>query len=128
MKGSIYPDNMQRYGRVQDGRYPIFLGFHKRDGKQEKNVTQDDLEVRTKNFRAALIVNDDKSVPIESDGTAKTSGFIHIHNGFHNSRGSHGCLTIEPRYWSKFLTFFINAYPDVEHWVRVKKTGTFTGF
>ena len=46
-KGSIYPDNMNVSGRLLDGTYDVYLGFHKAGHPKEH-----DLKVRTNGFRA----------------------------------------------------------------------------
>lgn len=120
-RGSIYPDDMSIKGRIKDGTYNIAIGFHKRSGIP----TQADLVARTQGFRAALIVNDDASVPVISDNPSKTtSSTIHIHNGFNTSSGSEGCLTLHPADWPKFIKLFLDTFPDLADW---KSRGTYLG-
>jgi GH24 family phage-related lysozyme (muramidase) len=121
LRGSIYPDDMDIKGRLVDGTYDVHLGFHKRSGTPK----QEDLEVRTQNFRAALIVNLDKDVSVTSNSTAKkTSNAIHIHNGFNSKRYSEGCLTLHPDDWSSFIKIFLQASPKLSDWT---STSTYVG-
>ena len=120
-RGSIYPDKMDVKGRIKDGTYSLYLGFHKRDGGAEEPEA-DDLEVRTQGFRATLIVNNDQSVPVISNNAGKvTSSAIHVHNGFRSKRYSDGCPTIHPDDWKKFISIFLDAYDDLEDWTSTSK-------
>ena len=122
-RASIYPDDLSVKGRIKDGTYDLYLGFHKRDGHAPP--TTDDLEVRTQHFRAVLVVQKDHAVPVISDNPSKTtSSAIHVHNGFYHARESDGCLTLHPDDWSDFISLFLDAFPDLGDWTA---TGTFTG-
>lgn len=115
-RGSIYPDNMNIKGRINDGNYDIYLGFHK-PGVPKST----DLVVRTNGFRAVLIVNANNSVPVTSNLSSKTtSSAIHIHNGYNTwvagTPMSEGCLILHPADWSGFLTLFLNKFPDIADW------------
>ncbi len=114
--GSIYPDNMNVKGRLRDGTYDIYLGFH-HDG----TPTPADLVPRTNNFRAVLIVNANGTVPVVSNDPSKTtSSCIHIHNGYYTWNPavpmSEGCLILAPDDWTAFITLFLNAYPNLADW------------
>src|SRR5262249_50669096 len=114
-RGSIYPDDLNVRGRIKDGTYDLFIGFHKRAGH---TPAKSDLVVRANGFRATLIVNNDKSVPVLSDSPAKTtSSAIHVHNGFNSKRFSDGCPTLHPDDWSKFIKLFLEAYPNLSDWM-----------
>ena len=120
-RGSIFPDNMDVKGRIKDGTYSLYLGFHKRGGGSEEPGA-DDLEVRTQGFRATLIVNNDQSVPVISNNAGKkTSSAIHVHNGFRTKRYSDGCPTIHPDDWKKFISIFLDAFEDLEDWTSTSK-------
>jgi hypothetical protein len=122
-RASIYPDDMSQKGRIKDGTYDLYLGFHKRAGHVPPTAA--DLVARTQNFRAVLVVNNDSSVPVISENPSKTtSSSIHVHNGFYHSRGSEGCLTLHPDDWEDFIQLFLDAYPDLSDWT---ENGTFTG-
>lgn len=115
-KGSIYPDNMNVKGRLLDGTYDVYLGFHKAGHPKEH-----DLKVRTNGFRAVLVVNAGQTVRVSSLSRHKhTSDGIHIHNGYHHWHAAHpmseGCLTIAPRDWNPFLSMFLNAFPTISDW------------
>ncbi len=113
-RGSIYPDDMSVKGRIKDGIYDLYIGFHKREGHTPGAA---DLVVRTQGFRAALIVNADASVPVISNNAAKTtSQAIHVHNGFTSKRFSDGCPTLHPSDWSAFIEIFLKAYPNLSDW------------
>ena len=113
-RGSIYPDNINQRGRLRDGKYDLNIGFHKRRGHVP---TAADLVARKNGFRAALIVNADKTVPVISNKASKTkSSYIHVHNGFNSARYSLGCCTIHPSDWANFIKFFLNTYPDLATW------------
>ena len=113
-RGSIYPDDMSVKGRIKDGTYDLYIGFHKREGHTPSAA---DLVVRTQSFRAALIVNADASVPVISNNPAKTtSQTIHVHNGFSSKRFSDGCPTLHPSDWSAFIGIFLKAYPNLSDW------------
>ncbi len=116
LRGSIYPDNMDIKGRIKDGNYDIYLGFHK-PGVPKST----DLVVRTNGFRAVLIVNANNSVPVISNvATKTTSTAIHIHNGYNGwvagTPMSEGCLILHPADWSGFLTLFLNKFPNIADW------------
>jgi hypothetical protein len=112
-RGSIYPDDMSVKGRIKDGTYDLYLGFHKRAGTPKAP----DLVVRDNGFRAALIVNNDQSVPVISDSASKTtSTAIHVHNGFNSKRFSEGCPTLCPSDWPAFIKIFLTAFPNLEAW------------
>jgi hypothetical protein len=116
-RASIYPDDMFGHGRIKDGTYDLYLGFHKRSGKSS-DLTDDDLEVRINGLRAALVVNRDHSVPVISDNPAKVTGSsIHVHNGYKGERGSEGCLVLHPSDWKGFIELFLDAYPHISDWV-----------
>ncbi|MGL4551090.1 MAG: peptidoglycan-binding domain-containing protein [Gemmataceae bacterium] len=130
-RGSIYPDDMNVKGRLVDGTYDIYLGFHKPGDPKAA-----DLVVRTNGFRAVLVVNANNNVPVASNlATKTTSNGIHIHNGYNtwnaSAAMSEGCLILHPADWSEFLTLFLKAYPDLADWVAGggrlgKKIGTVT--
>ena len=114
--GSIYPDNMNVKGRLKDGTYDIYLGFH-----HSGTPTPADLVPRTNGFRAVLIVNANGTVPVVSNNPAKmTSSEIHIHNGYYTWKPevpmSEGCLILAPDDWKPFITLFLNAFPDLADW------------
>lgn len=114
-QGSIYPDKMSEKGRIKDGTYDLSLTFHHKTGVP----TADDLHVKTTGvLRPALAVNNDNSVPVISDNPAKTtSSGINVHNGFSSkSRGSDGCLTLQPSDWRRFIQVFLDLYPDLSDW------------
>jgi hypothetical protein len=115
--GSIYPDDMNHYGRIADGSYPIQLGFHGRSGgtpDEEKDfVYKPNGGVPT----PVLIVNRNRSVPIISDNPGiRTSGNIHIHRGWQGERGSAGCLTIAPPNWEPVFKMLLKVYPNFSDW------------
>ena len=121
-RGSIYPDDMSVKGRIKDGTYDLYIGFHKREGH---TPSASDLIVRTQGFRAALIVNADASVPVISNNAAKTtSQTIHVHNGFSSKRFSDGCPTLHPSDWTAFIETFLKAYPSLSDWT---STNTYVG-
>src|SRR5262249_16096668 len=114
---SIYPDNMNVKGRLKDGSYDVYLGFHKPSTPMVK-----DLAVRTNDLRAVLIINAIGSVPVISNSPSKTtSSAIHIHNGFNTwvaaTPMSEGCLILHPADWPAFITLFLNAYPSLDDWI-----------
>jgi hypothetical protein len=114
-KGSIYPDDMTVKGRVLDGTYPLHIGFHKGGGKPKQTAA--DLVVRTEGIRAGLLVNARNSVPVQSDNASKTTSVgINVHNGFNNSRGSDGCLTLQPSDWSRFIQLFLDGFSNINDW------------
>lgn len=120
-RGSIFPDDMKVKGRIKDGVYSLYLGFHRRHGGTKEPKTTD-LVVREQDFRATLIVNNDLSVPVISDNSGKTtSSAIHVHNGFRQKRYSDGCPTIHPLDRSKFTTIFLDAFPELEDWTSTSK-------
>jgi hypothetical protein len=115
-KGSIYPDNMNIKGRIKDGTYDIYLGFHKAG-----TPTASDLVVRTNGFRAVLVVNANRSVPVISNNPSKkTSDGVHIHNGYNTWKPdvpmSEGCLILAPSDWPRFIGLFLKAYPHITDW------------
>jgi hypothetical protein len=113
-RGSIYPDDMSVKGRIKDGTYDLYLGFHKRAGHTPNSS---DLVARDNGFRAALIVNNDFSVPVISDNSSKTtSSLIHVHNGFNSKRYSDGCPTIHPTDWPGFIEIFLKTFPNLQDW------------
>lgn len=121
-RGSIYPDDLSVRGRLKDGSYPIYLGFHKRAGKTPKAAH---LKAESQGFRAALIVNNDAAVNVDSDNSAKkTSSAIHVHNGFSSQRFSDGCPTLHPDDWADFIKLFLIAFPDLSDWTA---TSTYVG-
>lgn len=116
-RGSIFPDDMSKRGRLKDGTYDLNLGFHKRQGH---TPSASDLTVRDNGFRAALVVNLDMPVPVHSDKPGKvTSDYIHIHNGFNSQRFSDGCPTLHPSDWPKFIRLFLDAFPTLGDWTAV---------
>lgn len=122
--GSIYPDDMNRFGRIKDGIYPLHIGFHHGGGANKQ--TQKDLKVKYSGVRPGLLVNMRNTVPVISNNAGKvTSGGINVHNG--NSagpRGSEGCLTIQRSEWSKFINKFISGFPNIDSWhEQYKNTG-----
>lgn len=120
-RGSIFPNDMSVKGRVKDGTYPLYLGFHKRGGGAEKPKASD-LVARINGFRATLIVNNDQPVPVSSDNASKTtSSAIHVHNGYRSKRESDGCQTLHPDDWSKFIKLFIDTYPNLSDWTSTSK-------
>ena len=115
-KGSIYPDNMDVKGRLKDGAYDLYLGFHKPGASK-----LEDLVVRTNGFRAVLVVKANAPVPVTSNLASKqTSDGIHVHNGYNTWAAAHamseGCLILAPGDWSAFLTLFLKAYPSLADW------------
>ena len=120
-RGSIFPNDMSVKGRIKDGTYPLYIGFHKRGGGSETPKASD-LMVRSNGFRATLIVNNDQSVPVTSDNASKTtSSAIHVHNGYRSKRESDGCQTLHPDDWSKFIQIFLDAYPSLSEWTSTNK-------
>jgi peptidoglycan hydrolase-like protein with peptidoglycan-binding domain len=116
-RGSIYPDDLSVRGRLKDGQYDIYLGFHKRQGH---STTAKDLVARTDGFRAALIVNADRPVPVLSEKAGKTtSECIHVHNGYRSKRYSDGCPTLHPDDWIRFIELFLDAYPAFSDWTEI---------
>lgn len=113
--GSIFPDDMQVKGHLVDGTYDLNLCFHKKNGVP----TIDDLIVKNNDgdLRPALTVNRGNTVRVISDNPNKTTSFaINLHNGFRNSRGSDGCVTVKPDEWSRFISIFLNLYPSLADW------------
>ena len=103
-------------GRIKDGTYDIYLGFHHAGTPTEK-----DLVVRTNQFRAVLIVNANNSVPVISNSPTKvTASGIHIHNGYNHwvasTPMSEGCLILAPNDWAGFITLFLKGYPSLADW------------
>ncbi len=130
-KGSIYPDNMDIKGRLVDGTYDLYLGFHK-----PSTPKASDLVMRTNGFRAVLVVNANRAVSVTSNlASKKTSDGIHVHNGWANWKAdvpmSEGCLILHPTDWPAFIQLFLDAYPDLADWTAGggrlgKKIGTVT--
>lgn len=120
-RGSVFPDDMKVKGRLKDGSYDLYLGLHRRskDGKA-LTPTKADLVVKSQGWlRPALIVNEDKAVPVVSlNPKKKTSTYIHVHNGFTAKRSSDGCLTLAPPDWERFISIFLKRYPDFDDWHR----------
>ncbi len=115
-KGSIYPDDMTVKGRLKDGSHDLYLGFHKPGVPKAE-----DLVVRTNGFRAVLVVNANRSVPVSSNLSSKqTSDGIHIHNGYNtwtpDVAMSEGCLILAPSDWPGFIKLFLDAFPDIADW------------
>jgi hypothetical protein len=115
-KGSIYPDNMNIKGRIKDGDYDIYLGFHK-----PGTPKAEDLVVRINGFRAVLVVNANRPVPVLSNLPSKqTSDGIHIHNGYNTWTPaipmSEGCLILAPADWPAFIKLFLHAFPNLADW------------
>ena len=117
--GSIFPDDLKRWGRVKDGTYDLYLGLHRRS-KDGKALTPSpaDLVIKTSGWlRPALIVNADRAVPVISlKPGKKTSTYIHLHNGSGAKRWSEGCLTIPPAEWRRFISIFLDRYRKLEDW------------
>jgi len=121
-RGSIFPNDLSVKGRIKDGVYDLYLGFHKRQGH---TPSTSDLVVRDNGFRAALVVNNDKSVPVISDNSTKTtSAAIHVHNGYNSKRESDGCQTLHPADWPGFISLFLDSYMDLSAWT---ETSTYVG-
>lgn len=114
---SIYPDDMDTYGRIQDGYYPLWLGFH---GRSNGNPNEErDFKYKPQGGvpTPVLVVNRNQRVPIISDTPGiKTSGNIHIHRGWGGIRGSAGCLTIKPPNWEKVQAMLMDIYPNFSDW------------
>jgi len=115
-RGSIYPDNMNVKGRLRDGTYDVYLGFHK-----PKTPTQHDLVVRTNGFRPVLVLNRGNTLPVISNVASKrTADGIHIHNGYNHWTSSHpmseGCLLVHPNDWTAFISKFLHAFPKLSDW------------
>ena len=80
-RGSIYPDDMTVKGRVEDGTYPLHIGFHKGGKKPPEPASA--LVVKTQDIRAGLLVNCRNPVRIITDHPNNpTSEGINVHNGF----------------------------------------------
>lgn len=115
-KGTVYPDNMDVKGHIANGSYRIFLGFHK-PGVPKKS----DLIVRTNGFRAVIVVERGLDVPAESnDPTKVTADGVHIHNGWRHWTAGHpmsdGCLLLYPSDWTRFISKFLKAFPNLSDW------------
>ncbi|MFK7768058.1 MAG: hypothetical protein AB8B55_12615 [Mariniblastus sp.] len=122
--GSIYPDNMNTHGRIKDGTYPLHIGFHHGGGAPRQGA--DKLKVGYSGVRPGLLVNMRERVPIISANSGlHTSGGINVHNGnSSNNRGSNGCLTMSSQDWVKFISLFLNGFPNIEDWhARYTNTG-----
>src|SRR5262245_32894211 len=113
-RGTIYPDNLTKFGRIQDGHYDLSLTLHKKTGTPEEK----DLVVKTGGVRRpALTVNFSGLVPmIKQDGSRYMGDGINVHNGFYGERGSEGCLTIDASEWSRFIRIFLDRDPDLSDW------------
>lgn len=115
--GSIYPDDMTNYGRIQDGHYQLWLGFHGRRGGNP--IEQRDFKYKPSGGvpTPVLVVNRNQRVPIISDTPSiSTSGNIHIHRGWSGNRGSEGCLTIQPPNWERVQKMLMEMYPNFSDW------------
>src|SRR5262245_35586543 len=128
-RGSIYPDKLTEFARIQDGQHELRLTLHKKNG----TATPADLVVKNNgdDRRPALTVNNCGTVPmIKPDGTRSTAIGINVHNGFNDYRGSTGCLTIQKADWPRFIEIFLDLYPDFSDWYegngswRGRKIGT----
>lgn len=121
--GSVWPDDMTVKGRVIDGTYPLHIGFHKGGGAAKQGA--DKLVVATSGIRPGLLVNARASVPVQSDNPDKTTSVgINVHNGYSaTDRESDGCLTLLPADWSRFITLFLDAFPNIDDW-HAKGTNT----
>jgi hypothetical protein len=113
---TVFPDDMNVKGRIRDGVYPIFLGFH-----NPKKPQESDLEVRTNGFRPVIVFNANLPVPVQSNDPKKTTSTgIHIHNGWYGWKSgmpmSEGCLLVYPDEWAKFISLFLKAYPKLSQW------------
>jgi hypothetical protein len=117
--GSVFPDDMKTRGRLKDGRYDLYLGLHRRS-KDGKALTPSKADLVVKNqgwLRPALIVNADRTVPVDSlNPDKKTSTYIHVHNGYRDRRWSEGCLTLTPDDWPRFITIFLERYREFGDW------------
>ena len=127
--GSIFPNDMTKYGRLLDKEYPLHIGFHKGGGAAK--CTANDLVVRTEGVRAGLLVNARSSVNVQSDDIYKTTSVgINVHNGYSTTnRGSEGCLTLQPSDWPAFIQLFLDGFPNIDDWHAMntntgKKIGT----
>lgn len=115
--GSIYPDDMNTYGRIQDGYYPLWLGFHGRSGGTPDPKRDFKYKPQGGVPTPVLVVNRNQRVPIISDTPGiNTSGNIHIHRGWNGNRGSAGCLTIQPPNWERVQTMLMDMYPNFSDW------------
>ena len=112
--GSIYPDSMNTHGRIKDGSYPLHIGFHHGGGAPRQGA--DKLKVGYTGIRPGLLVNMRERVPIISaNANLSTSNGINVHNGNSSgNRGSDGCLTMSSADWKKFITLFINGFPNID--------------
>lgn len=114
-KGSIWPDDMTVKGRVLDGTYPLHIGFHKGGNAAKQGASE--LVVKKSGVRPGLLVNMRNPVSVQSDNPAKTTSVgINVHNGQNYSRGSDGCLTIQPSDWPRFIQIFLDGFPDINDW------------
>lgn len=113
-RGSIYPDDMYGCGWLKDGTYDLSLTLH----RKERTPTPADLVVKTQHeCRPALTVNGGGTVAVHSNSPSKTTAAgINVHNGYNLNRGSKGCLTIQPSDWTRFITIFLDLYPDFSDW------------
>ena len=117
-------------GRLRDGSYDLYLGFHK-----PGNPTAQDLVARNGGFRAVLVVNANRPVPVVSNLASKTtSDGIHVHNGWDGWKADHRCpraaCSSRPRL-AAFIQLFLDAFPDLADWTAGggrlgKKIGTVT--
>ncbi len=116
-RGSIYPDNMTIKGRLKDGSYDLYLGFHHDGHPSEKDIRTP----RTNGFRAVLVVNANRPVPVTSNSPSKhTADGVHVHNGYNTWQSTHpmseGCLILFPQDWPRFIKLFMDAYPNLADW------------
>jgi hypothetical protein len=114
--GSIYPEDMNNYGRIADGTYELSLTFHNKKGIP----AEADLIIKTQgDLRPALTVNYGQRIPIISDSPGIiSSANINIHNGFNGNRGSKGCLTIKPSDWDRLIKLFLTRYTNLSDWYK----------
>jgi hypothetical protein len=115
-RGSIYPDNMNEHGRLLDGLHDLYLGF-----SETGTASIRDLACRVHGFRAVLVINANRQVPVHSNSPARqTSELVHIHNGSNTWTAevpmSKGSLLLAPTDWQPFMQLFLNAFPHLEDW------------
>ena len=116
--GSVWPDDAIELKRIDDGVYPLHIGFHQGKGTTPK-LSHLVVETR-KTPRAALLVNCRNAIPAINGKKEKlTASGVNIHNGWENERGSEACLTISKGEWSAFISLFLNAYPNLSDWTKV---------
>ena len=121
-RGSIFPKDLDRYGKLVDGTYPLHIGFHHGGGGTPRQET---LEVKWEGVRCGLLVNGRNQVPVSCNNPSKTTALgVNVHNGFTSGRGSEACVTLQPSDWSNFISLFIRAFPDINDWhAMYKNTG-----